>query len=52
MASLQSVSPELIEAAQIDGASPWQRFKSITVPLISGAFTINFTLSLDRKSVV
>lgn len=46
LASLQSVSTELIEAAQIDGASPWQRFRSITVPLISGAFTINFTLSL------
>ncbi|MDO5424370.1 MAG: sugar ABC transporter permease [Eubacteriales bacterium] len=46
LASLQSVSPELLEAAQIDGASPWQRFKSITLPLISGAFTINFTLSL------
>ena len=46
LASLQSVSPELIEAAQIDGASPFQRFKAITVPLISGAFTINFTLSL------
>lgn len=46
LASLQSVSPELIEAAQIDGASPWQRFRSITIPLISGAFTINFTLSL------
>ncbi len=46
LASLQSVSVDLIEAAQIDGASPWQRFKAITVPLISGAFTINFTLSL------
>ncbi len=46
LASLQSVSPDLIEAAQIDGASPWQRFKAITIPLISGAFTINFTLSL------
>lgn len=46
LASLQSVSTDLIEAAQIDGASPWQRFKSITIPLISGAFTINFTLSL------
>lgn len=46
LASLQSASTDLIEAAQIDGASPWQRFKSITIPLISGAFTINFTLSL------
>ena len=46
LASLQSVSTDLIEAAQIDGASPWQRFKSITIPLISGAFTINCTLSL------
>lgn len=46
LASLQSVSPELIEAAEIDGASPWQRFRKITIPLISGAFTINFTLSL------
>ena len=46
LASLQSVSPELLEAAQIDGASPLQRFRAITVPLLSGAFTINFTLSL------
>lgn len=46
LASLQSVSTDLIEAAQIDGASPLQRFRSITLPLISGAFTINFTLSL------
>ena len=46
LASLQSVSTDLIEAAQIDGASPFQRFKAITLPLISGAFTINLTLSL------
>ena len=46
LASMQSVSTDLIEAAEIDGASAWQRFKSITVPMISGAFTINFTLSL------
>lgn len=48
LASLQGVPTELIEAAEIDGASAWQRFKSITVPLISGAFTINFTLSLIK----
>jgi len=46
LASLQSVPTDVVEAAAIDGASPWQRFKTITVPLISGAFTINFTLSL------
>lgn len=46
LASLQSVPTDIVEAAAIDGASPWQRFRAITIPLISGAFTINFTLSL------
>ena len=46
LASLQSVSTDVLEAAAIDGASPWQRFRTIILPLISGAFTINFTLSL------
>ena len=46
LAGLQSVSTDVIEAAEIDGASAFQRFKSITIPLISGTFTINFTLSL------
>ena len=46
LASLQSVSTDLLEAAQIDGATPIQRFRHITIPMISGAFTINFTLSL------
>ena len=46
LASLQSVSTDILEAAEIDGASSFQKFKRITLPLISGAFTINFTLSL------
>lgn len=46
LASLQSVSTDIIEAAEIDGAGPLQKFRNITLPLISGAFTINFTLSL------
>lgn len=46
LASLQGISADVVEAAKIDGASGWQRFRYITVPLISGAFTINFTLSL------
>ena len=46
LASLQGVPGEVIEAATIDGATASQRFRHITMPLISGAFTINFTLSL------
>jgi multiple sugar transport system permease protein len=34
LAGLQGVSPELLEAAQIDGATAWQRFRRITVPLL------------------
>lgn len=34
LAGLQSVSPELYEAARLDGANRWQLFRSITVPLV------------------
>ena len=46
LASLQGVPEDVVEAAHIDGASGWQTFRHVTLPLISGAFTINFTLSL------
>ncbi len=46
LASLQSVSTDILEAAEIDGANAWHKFTKITLPLISGSFTINFTLSL------
>lgn len=48
LAGLQSIPGSLIEAAKIDGASPWQRFKNITFPLIAPAFTINMVLSVER----
>jgi multiple sugar transport system permease protein len=35
LAGLQTVPTELYEAAQIDGASPWQRLLYITVPLVA-----------------
>ncbi|MCD6406184.1 MAG: sugar ABC transporter permease, partial [Planctomycetes bacterium] len=35
LAALQGVDPQLYEAAMIDGASPWQKFRHITWPLIS-----------------
>lgn len=34
MAGLQTISPDLQEAAAIDGAKPWQRFIYITWPLL------------------
>lgn len=34
MAALQRVDPELYEAAELDGANWWQRFRAITVPSI------------------
>jgi multiple sugar transport system permease protein len=34
LAGLQGISPSLYEAANIDGASGWQRFQSITLPLM------------------
>jgi multiple sugar transport system permease protein len=34
LAGLQSIPPSLYEAANIDGASGWQRFVSITLPMM------------------
>lgn len=35
LAGLQSIPDELYEAAEIDGAGPWYRFRHVTLPLIS-----------------
>ncbi len=34
LAGLQTISPELYEAAKIDGASAWDRFRYVTLPLL------------------
>ena len=34
LAGLQTISPELYEAATIDGASAWHRFRYVTLPLL------------------
>lgn len=44
-AALKNVPGEMYEAARIDGASSWQQFLNITVPMISGA--IFFTLVIN-----
>jgi ABC-type sugar transport system permease subunit len=40
VAALQSVPPELYEAARVDGASKVRQFFKITVPMLAPAFTI------------
>ena len=39
LGGLQSISPEFYEAAQIDGASAWQQFKNITLPMLRPVLT-------------
>lgn len=40
LAGLQSVSPDVLEAATIDGASPLKKFFFVTVPLMKETFVI------------
>jgi arabinogalactan oligomer/maltooligosaccharide transport system permease protein len=50
--ALQSIPSELYEAAEMDGAGPWQRFRTITIPFLRPAmlpyaiygFVITFNL--------
>ena len=49
MSNLQSISTDILEAAAIDGAGPWQKFKSITLPMLAPATTINVTLAFTQS---
>jgi len=40
VAGLQAIPGELYEAAEVDGAGPWRRFRSITWPLLGPAMSI------------
>lgn len=46
LAGLLAISPEVYEAASIDGAGAWRQFRSITFPLIFGYVVINTILGL------
>ena len=46
IAGLNNVPTEVTEASMIDGASVWQRFRYITVPMLMPSFTIVFFLTL------
>ncbi|HVM19971.1 MAG TPA: sugar ABC transporter permease [Egibacteraceae bacterium] len=45
LAALQNVPRDLYEAAEVDGAGAWHKFRYITLPMISGA--IFFTLIIN-----
>jgi len=46
LAGLQSVSSDYIEAAKLDGATEWQLFRYITLPLIMPTVNVNILFSL------
>ena len=46
LAGLQTISPALYEAAMLDGATAWQRFKYITFPMMLPILAIVMTFSI------
>ena len=49
IAGIQNIPPELIEAAEIDGANSWQVLKSVTVPMVMPSITICTFLTLTNS---
>ncbi len=47
LAALQTVPRDLYDAAMVDGAGAWQRFRNITVPTIRPLTAVIITLSLS-----
>ena len=46
ISGLQSIPAELYESAQMDGASAWERFVKITLPMLAPSFTVVTTLNI------
>ncbi len=46
LAGLQGVPQQLYEAAEIDGATYWHRFRHVTVPMMSSVIFFNLVLGL------
>ncbi len=49
MAGLQGVPVQLLEAAQLDGANAWQKFRNVTIPMIRPALTICIFWTLNSS---
>jgi len=46
LSGLQTISPSLYEAAALDGATPWQRFRHVTLPLLTPIIAVVMTFSV------
>lgn len=46
LAALQSISPSLYEASEVEGASAWENFWMITIPMISPMILINVVYTI------
>lgn len=52
LAALQGIPPYLYEAAEIDGASAWQKFRYITLPMLTPAtFFVSIMLTIASFKV-
>ena len=49
IAYLENIPKDLLEAAEIDGASSFQRFRNIIFPLVAPAFTVSMFLTLSNS---
>jgi len=46
LAGLKGIPQDLYEAAEIDGASAWRRFRSVTLPMLSPVIFFNFIMAI------
>lgn len=46
ISGLQTIDPELHEAAEIDGANRWQTFRNVTWPLLTPSVNTNLVLNI------
>jgi len=52
LAGLQTIPTDLYEAAAIDGATAWQRFKSITIPFLVPVLSVVMVLTVKSGLMV
>ena len=52
LAALHGVSPELYDAAEVDGASIWQKIRHVTLPQLRGVLLITLILQIIATSQV